>query len=697
MESFSLEHRYRSTTSQENIMKLLTKMTLGFSASLLMTSTLGLVSYLQTDRMEYFAVQASFIEKGKSGVEQIQNNYLQFTSSQEEKYVTAAMELINQARQSFSEAIPYMINPARKADVELSVADMAVLSNLFSQSISHQKALHRLRTEEDALFPQVVAKFKYLQERQSAIMREDFIPRRLDNLESVYNLRIEFNALRDALAVLSVSSVNAESQAILERVKKFKENLATMQNALQTPENRQNLQMLSNAVLAFDGIAQEYIKQLSVTAQSQRDLAAKLSAIKSRASALSANAVRNVEQANASATIYILSILAVALATCVVTALLLIRNVMRQLGKDPGVLASIADRVAGGDFGVDDGSAQVGVYGNIIQMANALKTNIDNTNQLSELARQEAAKAQEAMLRAQEASADAQSKSDSIMAAADRLENVINVVSSASEQLSAQIEQSEHGAQEQAARVAETATAMEEMNQTVLEVANNAGLASKQSISTREKASAGKTVVKEVMHNMSDMREQSLLLKESMSTLQGSVQDITHIMGVITDIADQTNLLALNAAIEAARAGEAGRGFAVVADEVRKLAEKTMASTSEVASAINAIQDNSSKSISQVDTTVQLIEHTSELAVRSDQALEEIVSLADNTADQVRAIATASEEQSAASEEITRSITTVNDISTETSNAMKQSAQAVSDLAQQMLDLRELMGEMKNY
>lgn len=678
-------------------MKLLTKMTLGFSASLLMTSTLGLVSYLQTDRMEYFAVQASFIEAGKSDVEQIQNNYLKFTQSQEEKYVTAAMELINQARQSFSEAIPYMINPARKADVELSIADMAVLSKLFSQSISHQKALHRLRTEEDALFPQVVAKFKKLQERQSAIMREDFIPRRLDNLESVYNLRIEFNALRDALAVLSVDSINTESQAILERVKKFKENLAAMQNALKTPENRQNLQELSNAVFAFDGIAQEYIKLLSVTAQSQRDLAAKLSAIKSRASALSANAVRNVEQANASATIYILSILAVALATCVVTALLLIRNVMRQLGKDPGVLASIADRVAGGDFGVDDGSAQVGVYGNIIQMANALKTNIDNANQLSEHARQEAAKAQEAMLRAQEASADARSKSDSIMAAADRLENVINVVSSASEQLSAQIEQSEHGAQEQAARVAETATAMEEMNQTVLEVANNAGLASKQSISTREKASAGKTVVKEVLQNMSDMREQSLLLKESMSTLQGSVQDITHIMGVITDIADQTNLLALNAAIEAARAGEAGRGFAVVADEVRKLAEKTMASTSEVASAVNAIQDNSSKSISQVDTTVQLIEHTSELAVRSDQALEEIVSLADNTADQVRAIATASEEQSAASEEITRSITTVNDISTETSNAMKQSAQAVSDLAQQMLDLRELMGEMKNY
>lgn len=678
-------------------MKLLTKMTLGFSASLLMTSTLGLVSYLQTDRMEYFAVQASFIEEGKSDVEQIQNNYLQFTQSQEEKYVTAAMELINQARQSFSNAIPYMINPARKADVELSIADMDVLSKLFSQSISHQKALHRLRTEENVLFPQVVAKFKYLQERQIAIMREDFIPRRLDNLGSVYDLRIEFNALRAALAALSVDSINAESQAILERLKKFKENLAAMQNALKTPENRQNLQELSNAVFAFDGIAQEYIKLLSVTAQSQSDLAAKLSAIKSRASALSANAVRNVEQANASATIYILSILAVALATCVVTALLLIRNVMRQLGKDPGVLASIADRVAGGDFGVDDGSAQVGVYGNIIQMANALKTNIDNANQLSEHARQEAAKAQEAMLRAQEASADARSKSDSIMAAADRLENVINVVSSASEQLSAQIEQSEHGAQEQAARVAETATAMEEMNQTVLEVANNAGLASKQSISTREKASAGKTVVKEVMQNMSDMREQSLLLKESMSTLQGSVQDITHIMGVITDIADQTNLLALNAAIEAARAGEAGRGFAVVADEVRKLAEKTMASTSEVASAINAIQDNSSKSISQVDTTVQLIEHTSELAVRSDQALEEIVSLADNTADQVRAIATASEEQSAASEEITRSITTVNDISTETSNAMKQSAQAVSDLAQQMLDLRELMGEMKNY
>ena len=166
-------------------------------------------------------------------------------------------------------------------------------------------------------------------------------------------------------------------------------------------------------------------------------------------------------------------------------------------------------------------------------------------------------------------------------------------------------------------------------------------------------------------------------------------------MNVISDIADQTNLLALNAAIEAARAGEAGRGFAVVADEVRKLAEKTMASTQDVGNAIKSIQESTAKSMTGVDQAVERIGEANELASRSGQALEEIVATVEATGDQVNAIATASEEQSAASEEINQSIVQVNDMSRQTAEAMAEAAKAVSGLAAQAQGLTALIQELK--
>ena len=391
----------------------------------------------------------------------------------------------------------------------------------------------------------------------------------------------------------------------------------------------------------------------------------------------------------------VISALVLALIIGVLLVIFLVRNVLRQLGKDPGVLNSIAHRVVEGDYAIDDGSAKLGVYGAIVEMVNALKQNIDSAQRESENAKEQSRKAQEAMAQAEAASKEAQAKTQAMLVAADKLEAVGNVVSSASTELSAQIEQSDRGAAESAQRLSEAATAMNEMNATVQEVAKNAGSASTASAETKQKAEAGAQVVEKAVQSIGQVHQMSLTLKEDMAQLNEHAQDITRIMGVISDIADQPNLLALNAAIEAARAGEAGRGFAVVADEVRKLAEKTMASTNDVGNAIKAIQESTAKSMEGVEQSVERISEATELAGQSGAALEEIVATVEATADQVNAIATASEEQSAASEEINQSIVQVNDMSRQTAEAMAEAAKAVSDLAAQAQDLTNLIQELK--
>ena len=373
----------------------------------------------------------------------------------------------------------------------------------------------------------------------------------------------------------------------------------------------------------------------------------------------------------------------------------LTRSVNRQLGKDPGELNILARRVADGDYNVDDGKPKTGVFASLVAMVDALKQHIENARLESANAQEQSKKAMAAMEKAEAASAEARQKTQAMLQAAERLEEVAQVVSTASTQLSAQIEQSDRGTAETSQRLTEAATAMNEMNATVQEVARNAAQASTASAETRQKAQDGAAIVSRSLDSINHVHQSSLRLKEDMAQLGSHAQDISRIMGVISDIADQTNLLALNAAIEAARAGEAGRGFAVVADEVRKLAEKTMASTQDVGAVISAIQHSTATSMESVDKAVQEVDRAAEFANQSGTALEVIVSTVDATADQVNAIAAASEEQSAASEEINHTIIQINAMSLQTAQAMEEASKAVSDLAAQAHGLTSLVSDMK--
>ncbi|CAK7035803.1 MAG: hypothetical protein DESF_01502 [Desulfovibrio sp.] len=338
------------------------------------------------------------------------------------------------------------------------------------------------------------------------------------------------------------------------------------------------------------------------------------------------------------------------------------------------------------------------------QLANALRQMEENLRRLvqdasekAEQARLMGEEAQQAMEEAKHAQAQAEiAKREGMISAAAQIEGVVERLNSSINDIAEQVDNTGGALSHAVARLAETATAMEEMNSTVLEVAKNAGGAADVSASAKLKAQAGSEVVYKAVGGIQEVQRQSLALKDGMTKLDEHARAINQIMSVISDIADQTNLLALNAAIEAARAGDAGRGFAVVADEVRKLAEKTMASTTDVGNAIRAIQQSASQSIQEVELAVRNIASATDFSNKSGEALQEIVGMVDQTADEVRAIATASEQQSATSEEINKSIADVNHIAATTSESMQLAMAELEALRKQAHSLAELIEHMKN-
>jgi len=279
---------------------------------------------------------------------------------------------------------------------------------------------------------------------------------------------------------------------------------------------------------------------------------------------------------------------------------------------------------------------------------------------------------------------------------AARTHAVAEQLSSASEELAAQVEQISNGSEIQHGRITETATAMEQMNSTILEVARSASNASGKSMEARQQAEEGAQIVSDSVNSITEVSNIANDLRSNMANLSKQTESISTVMEVISDIADQTNLLALNAAIEAARAGEAGRGFAVVADEVRKLAEKTMSATHEVGSNVENIQQAMRTNMLAVENAVGAVEKTTELASRSGESLGKIVSTVDDSAELVEGIATASEEQSSASEQINIAITEINNITRETTEGIQQSAKAVQELASMSSELSDLIKELQS-
>ncbi len=285
--------------------------------------------------------------------------------------------------------------------------------------------------------------------------------------------------------------------------------------------------------------------------------------------------------------------------------------------------------------------------------------------------------------------------SNSISLALSDVSDAISATASAGTEISSSAEQMAAGAHEQTGQATEVAGAVEQMTKTILENTKNASHAADAAKTAGDKARGGGVIVKDTIEGMNRIAD---VVKKSAATvhkLGKSSDQIGEIIQVIDDIADQTNLLALNAAIEAARAGEQGRGFAVVADEVRKLAERTTKATKEIAGMIKQIQKDTSEAVISMDAGAQEVELGKAKADKAGIALQEIIDETGKVVDVVNLVAAANEEQSTAAEEISKNIDAISNVTQESASATQQIAHATEDLSRLTVNLETLIKKFK--
>ena len=336
-----------------------------------------------------------------------------------------------------------------------------------------------------------------------------------------------------------------------------------------------------------------------------------------------------------------------------VMSMVVTRKLLKHIGAEPEHLGEIARQVAGGDLTYHFETGKAGIYESMRQMVEQLREVMESVSKSA------------------------------------------NEVASASVELNGNADQMATASNQVVSQANTVATASEEMSATSMDIANNCHHAAESSNQASRTAHTGAAIVQNTVNGMTRIAEKvrsSAAVVEQLGTRSDQIGDI---VATIEDIADQTNLLALNAAIEAARAGEQGRGFAVVADEVRALAERTSMATREIGEMIKAIQSETKHAVLAMVEGVNEVEQGTNEASKSGQALEEILEKINEVTSQISQIATAAEEQTATTREISNNIQQISDVVEMSAKSSLDISQSSANLSHLSVDLQDLVRRFK--
>jgi methyl-accepting chemotaxis protein len=268
-------------------------------------------------------------------------------------------------------------------------------------------------------------------------------------------------------------------------------------------------------------------------------------------------------------------------------------------------------------------------------------------------------------------------------------------IAEASKDMSAITLHTTQAIQEQKSQTEQLATAMNQMTDTVQEVAKNTAEAANGAAQAITESDAGRKVVNRTTETINSLSKSISRASSAIQKVEGDTKNVGTVLEVIRSIAEQTNLLALNAAIEAARAGEQGRGFAVVADEVRILASRTQGATQEIQQMIESLQTGTQEAVKLMTESSEFSQKGVEQTLKAGDALVGIVNAVSTINDMNIQIAGAAEEQGAVAEEIHRNVSSISEVANQTTDNAEQTAQASGDLARLADDLNTLVTQFK--
>jgi len=521
------------------------------------------------------------------------------------------------------------------------------------------------------LFSVLSSFFAYMKLEQLVRVEEDFLANKFPALIADYDLRSANNRANTALTRLLLfhaqgPAAEAAKADLAEQIGRMNENVATLQalaNRFISDRNRELVAETAAAVTTYEH-AQEEIKRAADTAKldhSADQLADKseaASVVLRKVSRELATGVQNVieqqskeirqESAQTKRVLIFGTLISILMGLCIAFTM------SGRLGRALAAVVKRAEAIASGDLTGASLSAESGdEVSNLTSAINQMQSNLSG-----------------------------------IMRS---IEHNSQRLAATSEEIAATAAQSAHGAQAQNEQVSQVVGAVQQMSATVVEICTSSSSAAEAARTASELAGQGNTIVTQSLTGMGSIVESVRSTAKKIEELGNSSDRIGRIVAVIDEIADQTNLLALNAAIEAARAGEQGRGFAVVADEVRKLAERTTKATKEIAQMIETVQLGTKTAVDNMEAGTKQVDAGMATTTRAGASLQEIITKSQEVGDMILKIAFSATEQTATAETIKENVDQIAQTAHESAAGAEQSAKACQELSALALDLHKLV------